>query len=463
MGYLIVLLLLLFPGSLSAQSTHESPLQVWKVGENRWTVEEEIQFGKWVEENITEDFFIRYKIPADCADVPYAVRWIYARIAHLPAAATTKNDKFIGHWSKEWGNLPTHAEWHKDKRFRAALLHMLSETTTRTLPLDTYPIRIDPDSLTPGTIFFVTESHSGIVGRIVLDGSFAHPVQTWESTVPAKIQKMSQRNFLSPRPESTIHSGLVKFRWLVIQNGQWKYLPVDEHPFYSVEQYSSDFYEGNVDFVEAVARRIDPTVYDPEEKADKVMETIAHFLRDRIPIVLAGYQRCRKGGCKEGSDRWEVYSTPGRDGMILLLMDHLHQIIESNHLDKEVMREKMEGILIQISKDLPVTFYHLYQNYLWLSPHPGDSIEARWGLRKCEMISSQMRSARTSIAFIERVYRRKDPKYADFSIGQQREILRRLGEEWSRSECKEPEAPQKSKTPKAKSKVDPKPRTPNSR
>ena len=26
---------------------------------------------------------------------------------------------------------------------------MLSETTTRTLPLDTYPIRIAPDSVTP--------------------------------------------------------------------------------------------------------------------------------------------------------------------------------------------------------------------------------------------------------------------------------------------------------------------------
>ena len=95
------------------------------MGDRRWTVEEEIRYGKWVEKNITEDFFIRYKIPIDCADVPYAVRWIYARIAHLPAAATTKDGKLIGHWSTEWGKLPTHPEWHKDIRFRKALLHML--------------------------------------------------------------------------------------------------------------------------------------------------------------------------------------------------------------------------------------------------------------------------------------------------------------------------------------------------
>lgn len=415
----------------------EYPLQVWKVEDRRWTIEEEYQYGKWVEENIREDFFIRYKIPVDCADVPYAIRWIYARIAHLPAAATTKDNKLIGHWSTQWGHLPIHPEWHKDLRFRTALLYMLSETTTKTLPFDTYPIWITPDSVTPGTVFFVTESHSGVISHVVSDGSHAHPLQTWEATSPAKIQKMNRRDFLSSRPESTTYSGLVKFRWPVLQNGQWKYLPVKEHPFYSEEQYSSAFYEGYANYVEAVAKRIDPTVYDPWEKVGKVMETTTHFLLERVPIVLEGFKQCRKGGCPEGSTLWEVHSTPGRDGMITLLMDHLHQIIEANHLDKEAIREKMEAIPIHISKDRSITFYHLYQNYLWLSPHPEDSIEARWGLKKCEMILSQIRSTKNSITFIERTYRKKDPKYADFSIRQQKEILRRLTEEWERSQCKE--------------------------
>ena len=207
--FLILFLLVVIATPSLGETLNESSFQVWKVGDRRWTVEEESLFGKWVEENITEDFFVRYKIPVDCADVPYAIRWIYSRIAHLPAAATTKDEKWIGHWSTEWKHLPTHSEWHKDRRFRAALLFAISETTTRTLPLDTYPIRIDPESVTPGTPFFVTESHSGVIAHVSLDGSQAHPLQTWESTVPAKIQKMSQKNFLSTRPESTTHSGLV--------------------------------------------------------------------------------------------------------------------------------------------------------------------------------------------------------------------------------------------------------------
>ena len=444
MPFLLTLLLFLFSTTAFGETVNESSRQVWRVSDRRWTIEEEVRFGKWVEQNVSEDFFIRFKIPVDCADVPYALRWIYARIAHLPAAATTKDNKLIGHWSTRWGHLPTHPEWHKDRRFRTALLFMLGETTTRTLPFDTYPIRIDPESVTPGTVFFITESHSGIIAHVVLDGSHAHPLQTWEATVPAKLQKMSEKNFLAPRPESTVYSGLVKFRWPIVVNGQWNYLPVKEHPFYSLEQYSSEFYESNTDFVEAVAKRIDPTDYYPWNKMEKVIETVARFLRDRIPIVLAGYKQCQKGRCPEGSAQWEIYSTPGRDGMVTLLMDHLHKIIESNQLDLARVKEEMEGIRFQISKDLSITFYHLYQNYRWLSPHPEDSIEARWRLRKCDVILSQMKSAKNSIVFIVKSYRKKDPKYADFSIRQQMEILWRLQTEWNKTECIEPPAPHQS-------------------
>ena len=122
--------------------------------------------------------------------------------------------------------------------------------------------------------------------------------------------------------------------------------------------------------------------------------------------------------------------------MITLWMEHLHQVIESNHLDQRVMHEKMEAIPFNITPDRMISFYHLYQNYLWLSHDPEDSIEARWGLRKCEMILSQVQSANDSIDFIERNYRRKDPRYANFAVRQQKEVLRKLYQEWERSQCR---------------------------
>src|SRR5512137_394565 len=167
----------LMPTFAFCDDAHESDSQVWKVGQRRWTIQEEYNYGKWVEENITDDFFIRHEIPVDCADIPYAVRWIYARISHLPAAATAGDNRLIGHWSTDWEHIPTDENWEKDRRFRTALLSMINRTSTRTLPLDTYPIRIDPDSITPGTVFFITESHSGVIGHVILDGSTVHPLQ----------------------------------------------------------------------------------------------------------------------------------------------------------------------------------------------------------------------------------------------------------------------------------------------
>src|SRR5512136_1686377 len=127
MPILMMFLIFLFSTTAFGEIVNESSRQVWRVSDRRWSIEEEVRFGKWIEQNITEDFFIRFKIPVDCADVPYAVRWIYARIAHLPAAASTKEGKWIGHWSVDWKHLPTHSEWDKDRRFRAALLYMLTE------------------------------------------------------------------------------------------------------------------------------------------------------------------------------------------------------------------------------------------------------------------------------------------------------------------------------------------------
>ena len=420
-----------------SQPLNGSSDQIWEVGGRRWTAEEEQGFAKWVDETINEDFFIHYGIPTDCADAVYTIRWIYARIAHLPAAATTTDGKRVGHWSTDWKHLPTHPEWDKDERFRAALLYLLPRTRTGTLPLDTYPIRISPDSVTPGTLFLVSESHAGIIGHVFLNGSHAHPLQTWESALPVKLRKLSMGYFFAARPRSKDRSGLVKFRWPVSENGEWKYLPVTEHPFYSEEQYASDFCEGYAGFTEAVAGRIGSTNYAPMEKIVKVMGTITRLLNERVPIVLQGYQRCRYGGCPEASELWERYSTANRDGMITSLMDHLSQIIESNHLDPEVVKGMMGTVRIDISEGRSVTLDHVYQNYLWLSPHPEESIEARWGLNKCEMIYAQTRTTQDSIEFINRTYRKKDPVYADFSIRQQQLLLQRLSKEWARSECTE--------------------------
>jgi hypothetical protein len=437
MHVLALFLLVLVSSPCFGQTPNESPDHIWDVGDRRWTLEEERRFERWVEETISEDFFVRQRIPTDCADAVIAIRWIYARMAHLPAAATTTDGKRIGHWSTDWKHLPTHPDWDKDERFLAALFHLFPRTWTGTLPLDTYPVRVSPDSIKPGTLFLVTESHTGVIGRVSLDGSQPHPLQTWESALPVKIQKLNLRYFFSGRPDVRTRAGLVRFRWPVYENGEWKYLPVQEYPFYSDEQYGSTFCNGYADFVEAVAKRIDPKNYDPSEKAARVLGTIAGLLRERVPLVQAGYEQCHNGDCPEASELWELHSTAGRDGTIVLLMDHLSQLIERDPLGPGRVRKLMEAVPIEISENRSLTLYEVYQNHLWFSSDPEDSLESRWGLKKCEMIYARTNTTQASIAFIEKTYRKRDPRYADFSIMHQREALRKLGTEWTRFQCTE--------------------------
>ncbi len=429
------LMLIIIPADGFCENSIESSAQLWKVGQRQWTIQEENRYSKWVADNITEDFFIRYRIPVDCADVVYGIRWIYARKAHLPAAATTVDGELIGHWSENWKHLPTHRKWYKDKRFRTALLYILSRTSTKTLPLDTYPIRITTDSVQPGTVFFIADSHAGIVRSVVLDGSTAHPVQTLEATMPPRIQKLNHKNFISTNPEPSFQSGLVKFRWLERKDERWQYLPVQDHPYYSEEQYSATFNAGYIDYIEAVAKRIDPKIYDPREKINRLLDVFIRQLQERIPVVLKGSGQCHQKGCPEGSPLWELYSTPGRDEYIYVIISHIREIIKKNNLIHENVLAKIAGVKLQIAPHLVVTAEQVFQNAVWMSSDPEDTIANRWGLDKCSIIERRIKKAQDTIAFIRQAYGTTNPRLAERLIAVRQAIVNDMTEEKKKSNC----------------------------
>ncbi len=434
-GCLIVAcFVLLGPDKVPAATNPDAAGQIWQVGERRWNIAEENRFADWVEKNINEGFFIRHSIPVDCADVPYAIRWIYARIANLPAAATTQDGRLIGSWSTTWKTLPTSRNWSHDRRFRAALLFMLRETSTRTLPADTYPIRISPDSVAPGVVF-LDNGHAGIIGRLVLDGSMFSPLQTWEATLPRKIQKIRHRSYYAGWVDSEAGTGILRFRWPVFTAGSWHYLPEQQQPFYSTEQYAPGFCRKKETFDMAVARRIDPKQYDPSKKAALIIHSIYRYLLERVPLVQAGYRHCRQGRCKEGSYLWEVYSTPGRDDMISFEIEHLLKLIKDNRLDRTSIDKTMEGMPISLGGGLTVTLKYVVQNYRWLSHDPEDSIAARWGLRKCDMIRDRMENTLGDLNFIEKRYRTTDPEFADYHRKRYLNTLKLLQKEGAKNTC----------------------------
>lgn len=433
-GMVLVACLFASPGAASVYGSTEPAAQIWKVGQRQWTIAEEERYGKWVEANVDEDFFIRHKLPVDCADAVYAIRWIYARIAGLPAAATTVDGRLIGHWSEDWGRLPTHARWDRDRRFRAALRFVFSKTWTATLTADVYPIRIAPDSVTAGTVFFA-DSHAGIVSHLVRDGSTAHPIQTLEATSPFHIQKLRPRDFHLPDPDPQARSGLVKFRWPIRKSGRWEYLPLREQPDYSEEQYAREFKNEGGHYLAAVARRIDPTAYDPRDRIDRILSSLIRRLEERIPIVLEGSRRCRRGRCPEGTGAWDAYSTPGRDESLLATVSYLEAIMKQSGIARESVLERTDHILLGIAPGRLISVRQVLENVRWLASDPEATVAARWGLEKCRMIAERIQSARDSMAFITRTYGTTDPRFAERSLWVQQSIEREMTEEARASGC----------------------------
>jgi hypothetical protein len=227
----------------------------------------------------------------------------------------------------------------------------------------------------------------------------------------------------------------MKFRWPVKRGGRWRYLPVKEHPFYSEEQYSSAFTKGYGDFLEAIAKHIDPKEYDPKEKVDKIIGTLAGRVNERVPVVRAGNRKCREMKCPEGSLKWELYSTPNRDEYIDITINHLEEIMSEHHLDREAVLDKLAVIPVQIDDGRVISLRYVFENYRWLSSDPGATIDARWGIDKCGMIAGELKSARESIAFIRKRYSATDPAFAERSISTRQKIVDELIEERRKSAC----------------------------
>ena len=97
----------------------------------------------------------------------------------------------------------------------------------------------------------------------------------------------------------------------------------------------------------------------------------------------------------------------------------------------------MEATAFDIGNKETVDLCHIYRNREWLSYDPDDPIPMRWGLMKCEMIRSKLKTLRDAIVFVENTYGEEDPAYARRIIRQYERDIEKLTKEQQRSQCEE--------------------------
>ena len=236
---------LLFGGLALALSLFVSHLvfaeddgSVWSAT-RQWSTAEEERYAEWIENEVDEDFFLRYEIPTDCADAVYALRFIFARIRHLPQGVHSAYGTTFGNWRRDYDNLPRHEQWHRDKRFLRALRTVTNDfALVRCLVADAHPTRIWPEHgfLHAGTLL-TSPDHAALV--LSVDRSRFFPIQCVYSTLPPKTRSLIRVNYgdeLTSRQEGF---GVLNWNWWRVNadTGKYEMVPDEEMPGFSEEQY----------------------------------------------------------------------------------------------------------------------------------------------------------------------------------------------------------------------------------
>ncbi len=297
-----------------------------------WSWEWEKKYAEWLSENMTSDFYSKYKIATDCADVAYAARWIFARIHGLPAAnRLSGSGTLLTNQSlrAEWAQLPPAKNWFEDKRFRAALNYLLNQTYTHTLMRDSYPIAITAENFLPGAHYLDLRDSSGhtqLVHRVDLSEQGIMPYIIIQSTVPRKVRDLNESLFWGHDQAKKDQSGFLRILWPQVKNGTYSLEKSTKMPGYSLEQYSPDFIrEKDRAYSIEIFLRLNPNL-NFVKLAETGYQNLMQMLQTRVGIVEEGYRQCPNHSCLADGQRYDDWSTPSRDKHLLEVISQLEML-----------------------------------------------------------------------------------------------------------------------------------------
>lgn len=307
--------------------TEDSSNKVWEAT-NDWNDDWEEKYGQWIEQKVSADFFKNNNIVVDCADVAYALRWIFSRINSLPMQVTVDGSKarFSNNsFRKAWINLSRNTDWKKDQVFMASLKYIFDITGTSTLDSDTVPVIINRKNLRPGLINFLGV-HTQVFHKVNLEDEEVYPVWVFESTVPARAR--------------TLKSHVLSYGKNIRQ--------------FKIKTASNQ----NEDFSSMPIERFELFKFLTEQSIKKNWPKIAEFLiqdfvtklLNRDEIIKEGYKICADGHCHEKSKDFDDWSTFSRDKRLvddfdILKENYLHVVKIFSQYISESISHASEGLI----------------------------------------------------------------------------------------------------------------------
>lgn len=307
-----------------AAASASSADSLWEVTAD-WTDAKEIEFSRWVSSEVDTNFFKRYGIATDCADVVIGANWIFAYMNGLPIANTLSGSgRMVGQMTMrpEWRDLPRAAKWYENQQFLTALNYVMSATYTKSLGRDSYPIRIDRNSVIPGTHhleFHEVGGHAQLVKEVRIRDGKSALVRTLNSTLPVKVRTLIMKDYVFG-DQPTEGTGFLRVKRVVRDGSAWKFKAAERHSTYSREQYEPEFMNGLGVFSMAVNAHLcgNLELNIPEWK--NTLKMLENSIADRVAIVKAGFAACQASDCGADRELYDEHSTPGRDDTLKRLI-----------------------------------------------------------------------------------------------------------------------------------------------
>ena len=368
-------------------SVESAGLVIWET-KNTWNLEWEKRYAQWIEESVDRDFLKRNKVPVDCADVAYALRWIFARINHLPAANTLAGSgALFGNESfkSKWINLKKDTDWYNDKLFLTALNYLLDNTYTHTLLGDVYPIKISKESLIAGVIHLSLHEESGhtrIFSKTNYEDIDQIPLMFMSGTTPRMLRALYEEAFSIDKRVPSEFGGMVQMRWPLKVINKWRLMDAVNMPNYSLEQYESEYMRTETNFIVATFKRLG-VEFKPDVIVKRQIEDIKEMVRTRIGIVEEGNRVCQIEDCAENTLNFENWSTPSRDKRILSNLENVKKFVQrfgSDNLRVLFQLSSKEYFVSIQGKNYNFDIIEFLWKYELYSSDPRDSINLRWGI-----------------------------------------------------------------------------------
>ncbi|MEW6711225.1 MAG: hypothetical protein AB1403_15465 [Candidatus Riflebacteria bacterium] len=448
----LVILGLLLPLRLEAVA--------WKLSRSFWTDEDEKAYGSFVEKicdskHSNLNRFIRdpkanplygeedkkFNLYADCADLPYLIRSYVAYKLRLPFSYVSAVAGKGGDQRYSRGNRPTE---FKDQDYFSSPQKLFGQVTlinsgfyrmaAATENSDHYPVKIQKDSIRPGTIYYDPDGHVAIVAKVMPDGRIrlidAHPDRSISKPwFGAKFTRGSDQN-----------GGGFK-RWRPIRyTSEGKILRSSNHnisDFSAVDQFLASYSLGNrkgLSYYDYVRNRLTDSSYQQNPLSE--FATMMSDLYEDILYRAVAVNICIEKGIDKkphpgslpwnifGTDGlWEEFSTPSRDARLKVAFRDFYErtrnlVLQQNQVEPNQAQQLAAAMLQHYHAVSPkfsvnytdstgkiriLSFDDVCIRLFKLSFDPYHSIEYRWGADEDELALSPDNQAKKR--FYELEYR----------------------------------------------------------